>query len=450
MSVQKSIFWSLFSRGATYFFILIQGMIIARLIGPEGKGIQAKLLASVSFFVFFLDFGISNSINYFLSQRKITLELTKKILNLICIIQFILSGLILSGLMYAPLKNFFLPNEHTDLFLILYIVITVFCETTRLSLNSTLTALLKFKVLNWIEIFQSVLKLFCYLVLFFLYKQNSALFSILQIDLLSSLIVFIGLFVFIKTVTRSQNIASDSPQKNEPPQKMTLGLSTEILHYAFPLFLSNLVIYFNTRLDYIAIEKTMGLESLGYYATASSGAQILTIVPVIIGSVIFSYLNQIHKQQEKIDFFSFYSRLNFTLLLCISIFAIPLAPIIIPILFGPKFNTSIQLFQMLIVIALLQSYKYLLGIFLQSINKNKLRLQSDIAALILNIVFLYPILHQFQLQGAIGLLFLGQLISIVFIHINLHKFNISHSDFFLIRRTEIKKIFSIENITKLR
>lgn len=444
MAHQKSIFWSLTSRGVSYLFILLQGIIIARLLGPEGKGIQAKLLASASFFVFFLDFGISNSINYFYSRKIINFTLTQKLLKFICFFQLIISIFIFLLFEVEPLKNFLLPNHHSDNFFVWFIVITVFLETSRLSINSFLMALLKFKLLNWIEILISLFKLICYLILYFFIESESALYTILSIDLLGNLLAFLSIFMF--------SFKSKNPQSNideEPGVKNYGLLFHDMWKYALPLFGSNLIIYFNTRLDYLAIERMQGLESLGYYAVASSGAQMLTIFPVIIGSVIFSYLNKL-QDEHKTEFFAFYSRLNFTLLFFISLLAMISAPYLIPALFGKKFDNSISLFQMLIVIALLQSYKYLLGIFLQSSKLNSLRLRSDIFALLINIILLYPALKIYGLKGAIALLFIGQIFSILFIHRHLRKTHFKNSRLFFIRRAELRNLFNIDKFTELR
>lgn len=443
MTPQKSILWSLISRGITYCFILAQGIIVARLLGPEGKGIQAKLMVSASFFIFFLDFGVSNSINYFFSQKKISFDLTKKLLKLILSLQFLFSIIIFLLLKIPLLNNFFMPSGQIASPFIWYIVITTFLDTTRLSLNSFLMASLKFNWINWIEIAQAIFRLVCYVSLYFFVQSDDVLFIVISIDLLGNIIAFASTFTL--------HLKLKKPAGDTAHPILTLNrneLAASILRYAFPLFLSNLVIYLNTRMDYLAIEKVMGLESLGYYTVASSGAQILTIVPAIIGAVIFSYMNQL-QNQHKVDFFGFYSRVNFSLLLCVSILAIISAPVLIPLMFGPKFNESINLFQMLTVIALLQSYKYLLGIFLQSINQNKLRLKSDIFALLISIIFLYPAIKNFGFPGATFLLFVGQTISIVYIHYSLRNSYLKNIQLFFIQRGELKTLLSIDLFFKL-
>lgn len=443
MMPQKAILWALLSRGITYFFILAQGMIVARLLGPEGKGIQAKLMVSASFFIFFLDFGVSNSINYFFSRKKISFDLTKKILKLILGLQFSFSIIIFLLLKIPVLNNFFMPGGQIASLFVWYIVITTFLDTTKLSLNSFLMASLKFNWINWVEISQAVFKLISYVSLYYFLQLDSLLFIVISIELLGNILAFVSTFTFHLKLKKP---VSEIEQPIDTLNRA--ALATSVLRYAFPLFLSNLVIYLNTRLDYLAIEKVMGLESLGYYAVASSGAQLLTIVPVIIGSVIFSYMNQIEDQQ-KADFFSFYSRVNFTLLLCVSALSIISAPVLIPLMFGPKFNESISPFQMLIVIALLQSYKYLLGIFLQSINQNTLRLKSDVFALAISIIFLYPTIKKFGFPGAIFLLFVGQTISILYIHYSLRNSHLKNMKLFFIRRRELKAMLNIDIFFKL-
>lgn len=443
MTPQKSIFWSLLSRGLSYIFILAQGMIIARLVGPEGKGVQAKLMASASFFIFFLDFGLSNSINYFFNQKKISFDQTKRILKFIFSIQLILSILLFFVFKIPTLRKFFLPDNYFDTLFIWYIVLTIFLDTTRLSLNSFLMASLKFKWINWSEIVQSVFRLICYSCLYFFPLNERALYFVIGIDVITNLIMLLSLFIMHLKINKPVS------EQDTPIADLDLkALLKMMAQYSFPLFLSNIVIYLNTRMDYWAIEKIQGLESLGYYSVAHSGSQLLTIVPAIIGAIIFSYMNKID-EEHKINFFGYYSRLNFSVLLTVSIIGALTAPILIPLLFGTKFNPSIPLFQLLLIVATIQSYKYLLGIYLQSINKNKLRLTGDALALVLNILFLFPTIKYFGLNGAIVLLFVGHIISIGYIHFTLRHSHFKNVNLFFIRRVELKTIFNIDNFFKL-
>ncbi len=436
-TAQKSILWSLASRGLIYVFILLQGMMIARLVGPEGKGIQAKLMATISLFVFFMDFGLSNSINYFLSQKKISLYDTKKLLKFVFFAQFIISLLIFVCFKIGFVQTFFLPLNRISFYFTVYIALSAFFDVTRLSLNSFLMANLKFKWVNWIEIFQALLRLVCNILIFIFVEREpiQVLNYVLAVEIFSSALFFIAtscLIYYLKD--------QDSKPKFESSERLNfLFFKTQILTYSIPLFMSNIAIFFNTRMDYIAIEKLLGLEKLGYYSVASSGAQMMTIIPTVVGSIIFTYMNQL-EGAKKIDFFSFYSRLNFTILLATSLLLFVLAPFIIPVLFGPRFDQSIGLYQWLLLVTLLQSYKYLLGIFLQSVHKNKLRLKSDFVSLIVNAILLCPALVFGGLYGSITLLFIGQIVSICYIHLKITDENLRFTKLLILRREELKQI----------
>lgn len=402
--MQKSlhtIFWSLASRIITFSLILIQGIFVARLLGPEGKGLQAKLMTAIGLIVVFFDFGLSNSVNYFIGQKLLNRDNLLKVVFSIVGSQTIFVLLTLAVIIWTPLRNQVLNSENQITFVWFYLGGTAVLDLIRLSVSSVLSAHLKFSWLNRADLGAAMLRLIFYgLVFLFKNGDEGAIWFIFAADLSINLISLLSLIIvfFVKKVEISKPVDINQ----------AFVLSTFFL-YSTPILLSNILNYFNTRLDFWLIEKHLGLENLGYYAMANTGAQLLTIIPAVFGVVVFSYLNKMQEEEKRASF-AVYSRISFSVVFVGVICAELLSTVFIPVLYGEKFSKSVPLFQGMLITTLVQSFRYLLGIFCQATNQNKLRLRSDLISAFVNAVSLIFVMNHYGMIGVIGVLTLSHII----------------------------------------
>ena len=430
--VQRSIIYSLGTKFLSHAMILIQGMLVARMLGPEGKGLQAKILVSYSFFVILFDLGLSNSLNYFFGNHTLSLRNLRKVILFILTSQFFLALLVLIILQFDVIGYFFVPVQDKVYFYYIYIGSLIFFENMFLVLYSYLSAHLNFKMINYIDLLSAFFKMCGIISLYFVFEKQAPLKFILASDFSVNILclIILSLFCFSKMAKDLGHLNAGVPTTEDVNFNFK-NFRTQLFSYAFPLLVSNIIFYLNSKLDYWVIQKHLGFESLGYYSVANSGAQLMTIVPITIGAIVLSYLNRL-PQNEKIRFFSYYSKLNFTGLLCLSICGLFLAKLFINLMFGSRFDESIILFQMFLFVCLFSSHKYMLGIFLQSMGEIKLKLKADFISLIVNVTGLIFIIKQFGMYGAVLFQLFLQIVSVSLIHFFLSRKSIQLKNIYLL------------------
>ena len=110
--------------------------------------------------------------------------------------------------------------------------------------------------------------------------------------------------------------------------------------------------YFNINIDLLVIGKILGATALGYYSIAYN----LILYPIsainpIFTSVSFPYFSKFQDNTEllKERYFDLIKNVSF-LFIPLYTLVIPIAPVLIPLLYGPQWNTSILIVQLLAVL----------------------------------------------------------------------------------------------------
>lgn len=416
----------------SHIMILIQGVLVARMLGPEGKGLQAKILVSYSFFVILFDMGLSNSLNYFFGNKTIDLFNLRKLIIKIITCQLFLALTVFLLLQIESIGHFFVPVQDKVYFYFIYIGSLVFFENVFLILYSYLSSHLNFKIINWLDFSSAFLKLSGIVTLYFASGKAAPLKFILLSDFTINIFCLIVLSTFCFKKMNSDILKLQTDNLGHQKQRLDLSdFRSQLFSYAFPLLVSNIIFYLNSKLDYWIIQNYLGFESLGYYSIANSGAQLMTIIPITVGAVVLSYLNKL-PQLEKVKLFSYYSRLNFTGLLTVSILGVFLAKLFINLMFGERFNGSIVLFQFFLFVCLFSSHKYMLGIFLQSAGEIRVKLKSDFITLIVNAVGLVFVVKNFGMYGAVLFQLFLQIFSVLLIHFFLSQKNIKLTNIYFL------------------
>jgi len=128
--------------------------------------------------------------------------------------------------------------------------------------------------------------------------------------------------------------------KIKPSYKLKFSTIRKVFEISLVGYLANLLNMLNYRLDIWILEDLRSTTQVGLYALAVNFAQMLWNVSEPIASVLVPYLNN-PKEQNKWRKFTFLSRLNFTLVFGIGIFACLLSGLILPLVYGEEFRISV-------------------------------------------------------------------------------------------------------------
>ncbi len=164
----------------------------------------------------------------------------------------------------------------------------------------------------------------------------------------------------------------------------------------WPLGLSNVIIAFAMRADNILIEYTLGLKAVAVYSAANS---LALVFPLVTGSIMRVFMKEVSKNSDYYlgKILDFQKRYFFPLILFV-VLTVYLSPFIIDILYGGKYDASVQVFQILII-------AYIGGIFFTPIESyfynedSKLILYVKAIQLVTFILFSIILMKFFSLYG---------------------------------------------------
>lgn len=120
-----------------------------------------------------------------------------------------------------------------------------------------------------------------------------------------------------------------------------------VLGFGLPVGISFSLAALYTRLDQILVFNMLGEKEAGIYGLAFRVASFLTFASVAVGSVTVPRFVALHRD----DFGRYFKKVLLAAggLGAVSLLAIPVAPLLLPFVFGQKFIPSIAPFQILVV-----------------------------------------------------------------------------------------------------
>jgi O-antigen/teichoic acid export membrane protein len=335
--------WSAISQIVRLLLQVVISAILARLLTPNDFGLLAMVIVFTNFVGLFRDFGLTAA----LIQRK---GLTEEHLSSGFWIN-ILTGLILTLVLAAlspAIAHFY--NEDRLVFIVIVLASTFFISSFGIVQTALFTKELKFKLLSVIEILGVAVPGIIAIGLAF---NGFGVWSLVWQHVISSLVIVILLWVLSgwrpRFLFRWQRI------------KELLGFGLNLTGFGF-------VNYFNRNLDNLLIGKFLGPAPLGFYDLAYR----LLLFPLgnissVFGRVMFPALSSIQGNKAKVRWAYLQATRYISIVIfpmMIGLFAV--APQFIRVIFGPQWERSIFLVQVLALISLAQSISATVGWIYQS------------------------------------------------------------------------------------
>lgn len=299
----------------------LQGVIIARYLLPEGRGIIAIYLAVINMLLPLSELGIKQSSSFFLSKMKYKIE---KIVNTQTITLIISSFLtiILLFLIYTFRE---LDNSIILLFIFLAIPLRIYISfTTAYGLSN--------REINKINIIQFILIItdFIFVCIFFILLSLKVEYYFLSY-FSSSLFATIYTFTWLKNKYKITFRLNFNEYKKESLIIVKKGIT-----YALPLF----VVGLNYSLDLLILDFYVDKNLIGIYAVGVSLAVLIWQLPTILNLLIFSY--SVSTKDEKLFSINLWqkSKKLMIILIPITIILTYFLKFIIPLFYGEAFIKS--------------------------------------------------------------------------------------------------------------
>lgn len=356
-------------------------IVIARILGPSGKGSFALIMLLPTILTTFLNFGICVSTVYFTSKKKYDLSVIVSNNLLITFIVSIISVLIGLVLIYILNNNYFKSINANYLIIGLLIVpLTFFLQ----NFGSILQGMESFTQYNIFNIIQNAS--YFILVLGLLVYPNilMALAAFIVSLLVNCILLYIEIIkpIKIKKLNVDRNYLNDS------------------FKYGIKSYFNNIMTYFNYRADVIIIKYFLNTAAVGYYSISVSFAELMWIISQSASTVIFPRISSLENKDDKNKITNTVARFVLFATLMGVIIMFFASDFIIPFIYSKSFNQSIMPLKIILIGILFFSFARVLSNDLTGRGKPELNIITSSVGLTINIVLNILMIPQYGINGA--------------------------------------------------
>jgi O-antigen/teichoic acid export membrane protein len=324
-SFSANVIYQFAGRALSFVLGIGVSIIVARYLGPKGKGIVNTLQTFLSFYGTIVLLGVPTALQYFIANRKYPIRV---IIGTFC--SFVLYS-------FFPLTFLlvFLTPHLTSTFLksvpplllrvsLLFSLLTVYLTP----LGQSLLGLRRFNYIFFVGSLNNFLRLA--FLAFFLILLKWGVWGAFASDwLLILLNIPIGFYIL-----------GDAIRLHYFIPHLDKTILKDMLKYGLPIFLGGILWQVNARFDVFVVNSYWGASAVGLYMTGVNYTELLRLFTDSVNSVLFPQIASIPPGEAR-PLTSFLSRISPLYFLPLAFLLYFLSPLIIPLFFGSAFRPSI-------------------------------------------------------------------------------------------------------------
>lgn len=371
---------------------LVTNVIVARILGPEGRGLYAVAVAIGAIGVQFGNLGLHASNTYYVARDR---ELLPSLVGNTLLVSFVFGGLC-AGLAWVifTLWPRLAPVEGP---LLVMALVWIPFSLAYMLLQNLLIGIQEVRAYNKIELLTKIFSV-CLIGLVIVIGT-------VTVETVFSMVLIALTISFAWAMWRLQTHLKHLPLPS-------FALFKDNINYGFKAYLSAFFAFLVLRVDVLMIKYMLGSEQTGYYAIAVGLANMIYLFPATVGLVLFPKLCTIKDWSDKFRMAMRVSMITGIIMLPGIGVVVLIAEWAITILYGHAFQASAIPFMWLMP-----------GVFIWSIESIARRLlicdgyRTEVvyawfASLVVNIALNFLLIPQMGIKGAalassISLSFLG-------------------------------------------
>ncbi|HUS51482.1 MAG TPA: flippase [Candidatus Paceibacterota bacterium] len=373
-----------FSEVLIFVFGFIALIILARILGPAGKGIYSLIILIPTLVLTFGSFGIESSNVYFVGSRKY------KIQDIVSnsLISAIFLGLILIILFWALFQlDFFKKFIDSNQIPSFYLWIVVFSIPLSLLLSFFKNVIRgKGEITNYnkVKILESILGLAMIIIFLIILKQN----------------ISGAVFSYVLSITGAALFAVILVKKIT---KINFSFNKKLLKDSFfyggKVYLANTASFLNYRLDMLLIALFLNPIAVGFYSISVGMAEKLFMMPGALATVLFPKISSL-KIPEADNFTPKIIRHTFFIMIVSSLMLFFLAKPLIILFFGSVFLPSLMPLIILLPGIIAFGVGGVLAADLAGRGKPQFAVYSSLACLAINVPLNIILIPKWGISGA--------------------------------------------------
>lgn len=358
------------AKFVTIFFGFINSIFIIRLIGAEGNGIYAKLMATSELFMLLTTLNSTLGVTYFSAKENANYSKIMMIAYRIILASLFITAVVLFILPHTNIYSALVPIENPIFYSIMVIAVILFLEL-RQTYSSILKGRKNFNDLFYANIFYSAIRFFLFgsLVL----VQNYIGLTLEKVILLHVFTLLLHAGATYYFYNKEFQISYNQPLSFKEDYK-------PFLQYSGSSFVAILGTFLTNRANVWLIAFFLSTEELGYYALAAYFFSLITQLSSTLRNVLLPYLVS-GNQSEKHEYLVLFSRINMTATLIIAIVITSFADWLIPLLYGANFLKATLTIKILLAAASIHNFRAMFAIYFYATNKVKYNVIANYLAL---------------------------------------------------------------------
>jgi len=383
-SFSKNSLITFFTEVLLFFLGLATLIIVARVLGPTGKGIYSLVLLIPGIMIVFGNLGIGGSNVYFVGSKKYKIEdVVSNSLILAISLGLILILVFWFLLRFEPFLNFI----HSNQIPLVYLWILVLFIPVSLILDFFLNIICgKGEITNYnkIRILGGIIELVAMVIFLLILKRgiSGAVFS----SILSILFAALFSLFLIKKITQFHFFLNKKLLKDS-------------FFYGGKVYLANALSFLNYRSDMVFLAFFLSPAAVGFYSIAVGVAEKLFMIPGAIATVLFPKVSSI-SNSEADDFTPKVVRHTFFIILISSLLLLFLAKPLIILVFGNAFLPSVLPLILLLPGIIAFGVGGVLAADLSGRGKPQFAVYSSLACLVIDTILNFILIPKWGVSGA--------------------------------------------------
>lgn len=423
---QKGTGFNIFTTLITKAILLLGGfltsILLARLLGVEGKGALVALFVIPSLVVSLANLGIRQATAYFVGIRKYKIE------DIVSSVGFL--WFLTSAISFAVVAVFFYVGyrQEYSYYLLLIVLLTVPINLLTEYSMGIMQGKGKISKINILQIVKFIANL-CGILIFVWLLKLDVLGA--TIGIIATAIITAGFYVY--------DLSKSTKIKIKCVGNIPIKLFLKGITFALALFILNL----NYRLDIVFLEYYLSSSDVGIYSVGVGIAELVWQIPAAIGFVVFSKNVSSISKCESVNRAIRLLRISIPLLFLICAFLYFIIPYFIPFAYGDAFSKSVEVTQLLLPGVLFMTIIKILHPDLAARGNPLYAIWAYVTAVLLNIILNISLIPNYGVYGAAFASTVSYMIaSFLFIILYSKKENKSISDLLVIKKEDLNIIYS--------
>ncbi len=361
-------------------------VLIARTVGPAGKGTLDLIIASAALLTMLLSLSLPPGITYVVAQGKVNLNILASHVALLGLLQASLALGVLSLLRAAGYSDFMLPNW--GWWIVAGVALFVLVDMSNRYWGSILSGRQQIAVVNNAELIGRLTQFFVLFILagaLYLSGRRLSVWVLFVVSL--GISILINLLLLFSLAFKFQ-LSSD-----------TSGLKAA-LAFALPCYAANTAQFLNYRLDVFIVGFLAGASSVGRYTLAVSLGQLLWLMSTSVASVLLPKIAASSDTAESIKQTARINRLSLWATVLGGAALAVLGSVAIPLLYGEAFRPTVAALLWILPGIVVFSNANVLAAYIAGIGKPRLNLYASGLGLLVTITLDLILIPKLGIVGA--------------------------------------------------